>query len=96
MEEATSPGQRRQDPPYLLVVPLRCGLRYSQQGRAEKVFGMLATDVAVAKGKKFAKSLNSLSFYLTCQQSFHGAGPRGEAGREALASYRVNIRSPFH
>jgi AraC-like DNA-binding protein len=39
IEEATSPGQRRQDPPYLLAVPMRCGLRYSQQGRAERVFG---------------------------------------------------------
>ncbi len=39
IEETASPGQRRQDPPYLLVVPMRCGLRYSQQGRAERVFG---------------------------------------------------------
>src|ERR1700733_6336282 len=39
IEEAASPGQRRQEPPYLLVAPMRLGLRYSQQGRAERVFG---------------------------------------------------------
>jgi AraC-like DNA-binding protein len=38
IEEATSPGRQRQEPPYLLAVPMRFGLRYSQQGRGERVF----------------------------------------------------------
>jgi hypothetical protein len=70
------------------------GLPAFRLTRTDKVFGMPCTDVVVAKGKKFAESLNLLSFCSACQQPFHGWGSGGETGRQALASYRVNIRSP--
>ena len=39
IDEAASSQLRRQELPYLLAVPMRAGLRYSQQGRTERVAG---------------------------------------------------------